>query len=337
MPATPPSRPRRRLRSPVPLAMIVALLVGAVGAAGVLRAADTRTSEITRIDGLENVLTPVEDGPSQNYLLVGSDSREGVDPDSDDFAAIGDASVVGGTRSDTVMILRRDADGGAALVSIPRDLWVEIAGTGRSNRVNSAYNGGPERLAATVSQSLGVPIHHYVEVDFVGFKDIIDRIGGVDLCIEHATRDLRSGLSLQPGCQTLDGTQALAFARSRYYEEFRDGAWRMDGSADLGRMTRQQLFLRAAVNGALAEIRSSPFSSSRIIDSVTSSLRIDAGVDPVRAAESLRRAVEEDLATYTLPVRPTTIDGNSVLLLAEGSDAVLDYFRGLGPAPEPEA
>jgi LCP family protein required for cell wall assembly len=317
--------------------MFVALLVGAVGAAGVLRAADTRTSEITRIDGLESVLTSVEDGPSRNYLLVGSDSREGVDPDSDDFAAIGDTSMVGGTRSDTVMILRRDADGGAALVSIPRDLWVEIAGTGRSNRVNSAYNGGPQRLAATVSQSLGVPIHHYIEVDFVGFKDIIDRIGGVDLCIEHATRDLRSGLSLQPGCQTLDGTQALAFARSRYYEEFRDGAWRMDGTADLGRMSRQQLFLRAAVNGALAEIRSSPFSSSRIIDSVTSSLRIDAGVDPVRAADSLRRAVEEDLATYTLPVRPTTIDGNSVLLLADGADEVLDYFRGLGPAPDPEA
>ena len=75
-----------------------------------------------------------------------------------------------------IMILRQEANGGLGLTSIPRELWVEIADTGRSQRINSAYNEGPERLAKTISYELGIPIHHYVEVDFLGFKDIIDEI-----------------------------------------------------------------------------------------------------------------------------------------------------------------
>jgi LCP family protein required for cell wall assembly len=331
-----PERPRRRRRrrSPVPAMLALAVLVGAAGTTGVLRAANARTGDIERIDGLEQVLT-ADDGPSENYLLVGSDTREGADPSDPDFGGIGGVDEVSGRRSDTIMILRRDEDGGAALVSLPRDLWVEIAGTGTSNRINSAYTDGPERLAATVTQSLGIPIHHYVEVDFQGFKEIVDRIGGVDLCIEYATRDLNTGLSLQPGCQTLDGVQALAFARSRYYEEFRDGDWQMDGSADLGRIARQQLFIRAAVNGALEELQSSPFGSGGIIDAVTSSVRIDASVDALEAADSLRKAAEEDLVTYTLPVYGDTVDGNAILRLDDGAQPILDYFRGLGPAPAP--
>jgi LCP family protein required for cell wall assembly len=317
----------------LPWTVFVALLVGVTGTAGVLRAADARVGTVDRIDGLEGVLASTDDGPSENFLLVGSDSREGVDPGSADAGAIGGVGDVQGRRSDTIMVLRRDADGGAALVSLPRDLWVEIAGTGGSQRINSAYNGGPERLAATVTQALGIPIHHYVEVDFEGFKAIIDEVGGVELCIEFATRDLHSGLSLQPGCQRLDGVQALAFARARNYEEFREGDWHKDPTADLGRIARQQLFIRAAVNGALEELRSSPFGSGDLIGAVIDSVRVDPGLDPFRAAESLRRAAEADLATYTLPVVGVTIDGNAVLELDEGADTILDYFRGIGPAP----
>ena len=232
--------------------VFLAGVVGVAGTTGVLRAADRRTDDIVRVGGLELVLTSVpDDGPAENYLLVGSDTREGVDPNSPDFGGIGDTAEVSGRRSDTIMILRREKDGGAALLSLPRDLWVEIAGTGESNRINSAYSDGPQQLASTITQALGIPIHHYVEVDFVGFKRIIDQIGGVEICIEFATRDLHTGLDLQPGCQKLDGVQSLAYARSRYYEEFRDGEWRIDPRSDLGRIERQQLFMRAAVNGAL--------------------------------------------------------------------------------------
>lgn len=313
-------------------------MVGLVGAAGVIRAADQRTASIERIDGLDAVLALPDEafGPSENYLLVGSDSREGVDVDAPDIGAIGTTDDVQGQRADTIMILRRDEDGGVALTSLPRDLWIPISGTGRSDRINSAFVEGPERLASTITRGLGIPIHHYVEVDFMGFQQIIDATGGVEMCIEYATRDRNSGLDLQPGCQSLDGTQALAFSRSRYYEEFRDGQWQMDPTADLGRVRRQQLFMRAAINNTLEQWRSSPFSSGRLLDAVIASVRIDPGLDPFRAAESLRRAAEEDLTTYVLPVRGVTIEGKAVLELEPDADVVLDYFRGLGPRPPAE-
>jgi LCP family protein required for cell wall assembly len=320
--------------------LLIAAGIGVSGAAGVLRAADERTDDVERIEGLERVLAEVPDAddesieyPAENYLLVGSDTREGVDPDGEDFGAIGDSGVVGGRRSDTIMILRQERNGGAALISLPRDLWVEIAGTGRSNRINSAYNEGPERLAATVTQALDIPIHHYVEVDFVGFKDIIDRLGGVEVCVGFAARDLNSGLSLNPGCQELDGVQALAFARSRYYEEWTGTDWRLDPRADLGRIERQQLFMRAAVDGTLRKLRSSPFGSGEIIAAVVDSVRIDDRLDPIQAGEALRNAFEEGLRTYALPVVNDRVGDAAVLRLGDGADDVLAYFRGEAAAP----
>lgn len=320
--------------------VVVAVLVGTLGAFGVIRAADERTDDVVRIEGLESVLAEVPDhddesidSPAENYLLVGSDTREGVDPTSEDFGVIGDSGDVGGRRADTIMVLRQEHNGGASLMSLPRDLWVEIAGTGRSQRINSAYNEGPERLAATVTEALGIPIHHYVEVDFVGFKDIIDRLGGVEVCVGYAARDLNSGLSLQPGCQTLDGVQALAFSRSRKYEEWDGSDWRLDPRADLGRIERQQLFMRAAVDGALRKLRSSPFSSGDTIEAVVDSVRIDAGLDPIKASDALRNAAEEGLRTYSLPVVPDVIDGNAVLILGGDAGLLLAYFRGESPAP----
>lgn len=317
--------------------MLVVAGITVAGAAGVIRAADARTDDVERIDGLEGVLadSPADDAPypAENYLLVGSDTREGFDPDSPDSGVVGDADAVGGRRSDTIMILRQERNGGAALMSIPRDLWVEIAGTGSSQRINAAYNDGPEQLAATVTQSLGIPVHHYVEVDFGGFKRIVDEIGGVEICVPYAARDANSGLDIQPGCSTLGGTMALAYARSRYYEEWIDGDWVSDPRADLGRIERQQFFMRAAVNGLLQEMASSPFGSGDTISAVVESVRIDPRLDPIRAGETLRRAAQVGLRSYSLPVENDRVGDAAVLRLGDGADAVLAYFRGDGPAP----
>jgi len=319
----------------------IAALIGVVGAAGVLRAADERTADVERIEGLDSVLADVPDEddptieyPAENYLLVGSDTRAGVDPDSPDFGAIGTEAEVGSSRrSDTIMVLRQERNGGAALMNLPRDLWVEIAGTGESQRINTAYNDGAERLAATVSESLGIPVHHYVEVDFVGFKNIIDDIGGVEVCVGYGARDANSGLQINPGCQVLDGVQALAFARSRYYEQWDGTNWVIDPRADLGRIERQQLFMRAAVDGALRKLRSSPFGSGDVIEAVVDSVRIDDRLDPIQAGEALRQAAEEGLRTYRLPVVNDTVGDAAVLRLDDGAEEVLAYFRGDGPAP----
>lgn len=327
------SRPRSKIATPV-LAALMAVVVTIFGAGGLLRATDSRLDEIERIDELAFLFDEEGSiGPSANFLLVGSDSRENSDPDADDFGAIGDLSDVQGQRADAIMILRRDEEGRVAITSIPRDLWVTLAGSGQKGRINGAYNNGPEELVRTVQQSLGIPIDHYVEIDFQGFKEIIDATGGVELCVEYPTRDRNSGLSLQPGCSTLDGSQALAFARSRYYEEFRDNKWRMDPTADLGRVKRQQLFMRAAINGAIVKWQSNPLTSGRLLDSLIASVRVDPGLDPLRAADSLRRAAEEDLVTYVLPVRGVTISGYSVVELEPAAEEILAYFAGRGPVP----
>jgi anionic cell wall polymer biosynthesis LytR-Cps2A-Psr (LCP) family protein len=184
-----PTNAHSRRRSSAPLAMVLAVLVGGFGAFGVIRAANSSTENIERIDGLELVLT-AQDGPAQNYLLIGSDSRENADPNDPDFGGIGDTNAVQGRRSDTIMILRQEADGnGASIVSLPRDLWVNIAGRNGASRINSAYSDGTDVLAATITQELGIPIHHVVDIDFYGFKDLVDAAGGTTICFEYPTRD----------------------------------------------------------------------------------------------------------------------------------------------------
>ncbi len=325
-----------RRRSSAPFALVLAIIVGGLGSFGVIRAANDRTSDVERIDGLELVLTPQE-GPARNYLLIGSDTRENADPDDPDFGSIGDTSVVQGRRSDTIMILRQEENGnGASIVSLPRDLWVDIAGERGESRINSAYNEGADVLAATITQELGIPINHVVDVDFSGFKDIVDAIGGTVVCFEYATRDANTGLDQQPGCNRLDGVAALQFARSRYYEEFRDGAWRTDPRADLGRIERQQNFVQATAQAASDTIRSDPFAASNLIDAGTVAVRMDPGLDPVAAAGTLRQTFANGLNKYQLPVVGVTRNGNAVLVLDDGSQPILDYFRGVAPAPPVE-
>ncbi|HSM67015.1 MAG TPA: LCP family protein [Ilumatobacteraceae bacterium] len=327
------SPPVRRRRSSAPLAVLLAALIGGFGAFGVITAADSRTSDVERIEGLELVLT-AQDGPARNYLLIGSDSRENADPNDPDFGGIGDVNAVQGRRSDTIMILRQEADGnGAAVVSLPRDLWIDIAGGRGESRINSAYSDGTDVLAATITQELGIPIHHVVDIDFNGFKDLVDAVGGTTICFEYATRDANTGLDQQPGCSRLDGLQSLQYARSRYYEEFRDGAWRTDPTADLGRIERQQNFLQLTANSTIAKLQSDPFLASKLIDAGTSAVRMDPGLDPIAAAGTLRKAFSTGLNKYQLPVVGVTRNGNAVLLLGDGAEPILDYFRGVGPPP----
>jgi LCP family protein required for cell wall assembly len=327
------ARPRRRTSAR--LGGVLALIVAIVGAAGVIVAADRQVANVDRIPNLDDILVAVN-GPAVNYLLIGSDSREGTDASDPDAANIGDASEVTGRRSDTIMILRQEADGnGAALLSLNRDLWVTMADTGVQDRINSAYNRGAEVLAATITQEFGIPINHVVDVDFVGFKQIVDTIGGTTICFETPVRDVKSGLDQPAGCNNLTGEQALAYARSRTYEEFRDGEWRVDGSADIGRVLRQQQFISTTVDETLGELRSDPFLASELIDATSGSLRLDPNLDPFAAAGTLRKALGTGLTTYTLPSDGATIDGKSVLVVRDGpeTEAILDYFRGNGPLP----
>ena len=329
-----PTETRRPARRLMPF-LVIMLVVAGVGAAGILAATRSTIDSVARIEGL----APVLDAPSStvdNYLLIGSDTRAGADPAAPDFGGIGSETDVGGSRSDTIMVLRHDrADGTVSLLSVPRDLWVDIPGRGK-NRINSAYRDGPAAVVQTVQANLGIPVHHYVEIDFSGFKSLVEALGGVEMCFMFPTRDVNTGLNItEPGCFLLDGVQSLAYARSRYCEEYRDGEWRKDGTADLGRIKRQQQFVDTALKAALNGVLSNPFTVGDVVRSSTGSVSVDDELDLVETAAVLRPAASGGLQTYSLPVVGTTIDGKSVLLLGDGADALLAYFRGEAAAPPP--
>ncbi len=121
-----------------------------------------------------------------------------------------------GSARDTIMILRHNRETGeAGLLSLPRDLWVEIAGTGENHRINSAFGHGTDVLVQTITDNFGIPINHYLEVDFNGFKTLVDAIGGVEACFEYPTRDKNTGLMVTaPGCYNLPGIEGLQYTRS---------------------------------------------------------------------------------------------------------------------------
>lgn len=311
------------------------VVIAAAGAAGVLRTAQQQVDRIARVDGLDAVLSPSNPNV-ENFLLVGSDSRAGADPSDPDFGAIGGAADVTGNRSDTIMVLRRDKqNGSASLLSLPRDLWVDIPGRKNKSRINAAYQDGPAVLIQTV-QGLGIPVHHYVEIDFQGFKTLVDAIGGVQVCAYTAIRDTHTGLYVaEPGCHVLDGLQGLAYARSRHFETYDQATdtWTEDPTSDLGRIKRQQLFINTALQGALAKVKGDPLSAGDVLVSSTGALKLDSGLDVLGAAGALRDAVGSGLQPFSPPVVGKTINGNAVLLFGDGAQAYIDYFAGVSSTP----
>jgi len=278
-------------------------------------------NRIDRVD-VSEVLS--HGGSGTNYLIVGSDSRENLqkgDPGFDPNAS------AGGQRSDTMMILHLEG-GKAQMLSLPRDLYVEIADTGGDRaKLNSAYNGGPERLIKTVTGSLGIPVHRYMEVDFVSFAGLVDGLGGVTIDFEHPAFDRKSGLNVtQSGPVELDGDQALAYVRSRTYVEVIDGEEQLDGTADLGRIERQQRFLRA-VFSELSGTKN-PFALASAFSGLSSGLRIDddmSMLDAFRLGWALRGI---DSKTLQLPVDFGSNESGSVLILREDeAQPILDQVR----------
>ena len=336
-PARHSDRPRRTKRiAPALNVFTLGAFFLVVSAVGLHVATRQQEASVERVGELNGVMTD-NDGSFVNYLLVGSDTREGADPNSPDYGGIGATTETGGNRSDTIIVLHVDNDRGtASIMSIPRDLWVDIPGYGL-DRVNVAYTHGPDVLVQTIQSSLGVPINHYIEVDFFSFKDIIGALGGVDMCFEHPTRDLNTGLWIgEPGCYNLGPVMSLAYARSRYYEVNRTGEWEVDGSADIGRVTRQQKFLQAAVTKAAEQMAANPLRASDLINAAVGSLRVDPGTNLVESAEFLRPLAAGGLARYTLPTMPDEIDGKSVLVLGAEAPTVLRYFAGLDEPPPPD-
>ena len=271
-------------------------------------------------------------GPVMNVLLVGSDSRANLG--ASDAKGFGQ-DVVGGQRSDTIMLLHVDpAEQRAAIISVPRDLYVPIANTSFSDRVNAAFAlGGPDQLVATVQRALGITIHHYVQVDFSGFKDIVDTVGGVTMYVPYPARDSGSGLDLgRGGCWELDGNKGLSWVRSRQMEFLINGTWQADGRGDLGRIERQQDFIRRMMKKALSSGISNPLQLNRLIGVGVRDVTFDSALSTKDLTALGRRFSSLDpdkVVLRTLPTDPADIDGKSVLKLQTAqAKPMIDLLNG---------
>jgi LCP family protein required for cell wall assembly len=328
-------RKSRQRRQVWVLAAAVVLGLSTAGYVGVGRALDSRLDGVPRELSLTSVLAEPNE-QFVNFLLVGSDSRAGADPTDPDYGNVGAESDVQGRRSDTLIVVNVEKSSGIiSLLSIPRDLWVTIGDSENTERINVAYREGAPVVVRTVTRALGIPIHHYLEIDFQGFKNLVDAVGGVTVCVEHPTRDRNTGLYIRPGCKNLDGVQSLAYARSRYFEEKIDGQWRVDGTSDIGRGKRQRLFTALLMQTAVNRTLGDPFRAGTIMDGATGALLVDERLDLLEFARLMRPAASGKLRRFSLDTYGDTVRGNSVLRLADSAAPTLAFYAGSGPAPVP--
>jgi LCP family protein required for cell wall assembly len=315
-----PGRPKlRRLILLLPILLPLLLVLTGVGGWLYAKSVYDKVEKIPMGDVLST------GGSGTNYLIVGSDSREvedlvdaGLNPEAFEDG--------GGQRSDTMLLLRF-VGRQAQMMSIPRDLYVPIAETDGSSKINSAYNGGPRRLVLTVQQALGVPVHHYMEVDFVSFAGLVDSLGGVTIDFPNPAYDENTGLNVtEAGAVELDGPNALAYVRSRHFVEVVNGDEQTDMTGDLGRVQRQQAFL-SAVFGKLGESRN-PLTLARAASSASGGLRVDDQLGLTEAMRLAWRLRDLDPAPIELPTRLGSNSSGSVLFLVDpDSDAALAQFR----------
>ena len=330
----PETRTRGKRSTRLIITAVTALVTAVAGAFGIVRNVHAQLDGIRRETTATSALS-APDPLFENYLLVGSDSRAGADPSDADFNAVGAEGDIGGQRSDTLMVMHYvKKSGSVSLLSIPRDLWVAIGGGEDFQRINTAYQAGTDVLVRTVQSALGVPIHHYVELDFQGFKQIVDAIGGVSVCVNYPSRDKHTGLFMKPGCSILDGVEALAFARSRFFEQKVDGEWQIDGSSDIGRTARQRSFVEALLKSSVIGVVGNPFSVGKVMSGGLGAIVVDEQLDLIEFAKKMRPAASGNIASFPLAVYGDTINGNSVLQLGEEAAPLLAFFNGSGPRPE---
>jgi LCP family protein required for cell wall assembly len=247
------------------------------------------------------------------YLLVGSDSREGLSPKERKKLSTGNAS---GERTDTILLLHEPAFGGETLlISIPRDSLVDIPGYG-TEKVNAAFAfGGPKLLVETVENETGLYVDNYVEIGFGGFVNLVDAVGGVEICPKEPIEDPKAGLDIPKGCQEADGTTALGYARSREYAT---------GDIERGQAQREVIGKVAAKAGSPWTFVN-PFRYFAVNKAGSEAVRLGENVGPIdlaRFAWAVRKVSGNDGKTCTVPIADLAVNWDD-----ERATALFDRIR----------
>ena len=296
-------------------------------------------AKISRLFGLSGLLSGDSSGPL-TILIVGSDSREGLTKAEARKLNTGTAqNTASGQRSDTMMLLHIAGDRkSATVVSLPRDSYVTIpaytdeAGKKHSaskNKLNAAYSlGGAPLLIETVKNETGLTIDHYVEVGFAGVVNMVDALGGIDVCVPSDVKDWRSGLDLQAGKTHVDGLMGLSYVRARY----------IDATADLGRMERQQRFIGSMFQEATsAGVLLNPVKLNSFLGAALDSVTLDEGMSRdmlLELASEVEGLTPKDIRFLTVPLSDVNLStpvGSSVQWDRKKAQLVFDSIENDKP------
>ena len=321
-PPKPPKRRRWSVAQKLVVFMLSALVVVVLGAYGFLRYTEGKIDRIAASD-LTSLEPVASGGEPVNFLLVGVDDRSNLPAEWDD--TFGEFA---GRRTDVIMIAHIVPGGRIQMLSIPRDWQASIPGHG-TNRINAAYVlGGPDLLVQTVQEETGIPINHYVEIDFAGVGAVVDSLGGVTLDFTYPGRDLKSGFEIDAGRHTLDGEQAVAYARSRKYQELRNGSWESAGGGDVARTGRQQEILLALFSQVTSP--SAAFNLASFLPTFADQITADEGLTLGLMADLGRDALSLDsrsIEAATLPVRNSKgSDGRAYVVPVDATQGFIDAF-----------
>ena len=251
-----------------------------------------------------------------NWLLVGSDSRTGLSQDEID--RLGTGGDIGSTRTDTIMLLHVPLTGQPTLVSIPRDSYLAIPGYGY-DKVNAAFAyGGAPLLVQTVEQATGLRIDRYAEVGMGGLANVVDAIGGVEICVAEPIDDPLANLNVQPGCQKMDGATGLGYVRTR-----------ATALGDLDRVARQREFLTAVVAKTLSPaVLLNPFRLVPLMWTAPTMFTVNKS-DHVWNLARIALAMRSGVVTETIPLGgfADTEVGNVMLWDEAGAQELFNRLR----------
>jgi LCP family protein required for cell wall assembly len=327
-PPGPPRRPKRRRR--VVRAIVITLVMVLVAGGGYAFYNYQRfINGVSHVDAIPEGTGDDFDGTAQNILLVGDDHR----PDgatAEDLAKLGTEDDGGGSNTDTVMLLHVPADGStASLISFPRDSWVDVPGHGK-NKLNSAFalgggnddpSGGAQLLITVIQNMTGLTVDHYVRVSMLGFYNIVDALGPVEVCLNNAVKDSYSAVDLPAGVSSLNAQQALSFVRQRHGLP----------NGDLDRQVRQQYFLSVEARQILsAGTLLNPVKLGNVLDAVSGAIETDPGLNFIDLAAQLRGLNADNITSATIPVRGTptiTVNGSRLSIVEVDFDAMPAFIQ----------
>jgi len=312
---------RRWLRPRRILAIIALVVVVVLVLSGVMYF--YLNSKLTRANVLRDYAGRPAASAGTNWLITGSDSRQGLTRRQERQLATGVG--IGGHRSDTVMLLHVPPSGPSVLVSLPRDSYVAIPGFGM-NKLNAAYSfGGPKLLVKTVEEATGLQINHYMGIGFGGLVNVVNAVGGVRMCIPQNLNDPASGLHLKKGCQNLSGAQALGFVRTRH----------LFATQDLQREQDQRVFIKALLSkmtspGTLVN----PFATLPAAFGATDALTVDKGTQLYQLVQVAFALRHPETTTVPIGASETLAVGDVLVWNQAQANRMFNAMKNGQPVPK---